>query len=125
MNRYTGSITFMYYRDFEYGTHFMEEVLLLEKVMDQGFAKVYQVNEKSYVGIVQKKSDTIAGDTLLSFNTLDVEKEYERIQKLDVFRMTEIQLFESIPLRSFFFYDKENHHFEVQEFLKEEDKLNF
>jgi hypothetical protein len=33
--RYSSSITFLYYKDFDYGTDFMEEILELELVMHQ------------------------------------------------------------------------------------------
>jgi len=67
----------------------------------------------------------IAGDTLVSLNTLDVEKAYSKIKSRHTINLTEIKHFESIPLKSFFFEDKEGHRFEIQEFLKEEDKLRF
>ena len=37
----------------------------------------------------------------------------------------EIQFFEKIPLKSFFFKDHENHDFEIQEFISPKDKLIF
>jgi hypothetical protein len=92
-------------------------------VMDQGFAKVYQVNKTSFIGIVKLSKDVnYKGNTLVSLNTSDVRKEYKRVSKLDVFNLTSIQHIAQIPLDSFFFKDKEGHDFEIQEFLKAEDK---
>lgn len=126
MYQYSSNITFLYYNDLNYGTAFLEEILKLKLRMDQGWAKVYQVNETSFIGIVQlKESKKYRGNTLVSFNTSDVLKEYDRISKLNVSSLTEIQFFESIPLKSFFFKDDEGHDFEVQQFMDEKDLAVF
>jgi hypothetical protein len=124
--KYSSAITFLYYDDFSYGIHFMEDVLQLSLVMDQGFARVYKVNEKAFLGIVQQKDkEAASGSTLFSLTTGNVESEYTRVKQLTVHNLTEIKHFESIPLRSFFFDDKEGHKFEIQQFLKEEDRISF
>lgn len=126
MYRYPSNITFLYYGDYQYGVTFIEEVIDLPLIMDQGFARVYQINTTSFVGIVdlaERKQET--GNTLLSLNTNDVQLEYTRIATKDVYELTDIKHFESIPLNSFFFQDKEGHRFEIQEFIKEEDKIIF
>ena len=124
--KYTSSITFLYYEDFAYGADFIENVLQLELVMDQGFARVYKVNKKAYLGMVQQNDSTQgAGNTLFSLTTQNVEKEYERVKQLEVYNLTEMKFFESIPLKSFFFDDKEGHKFEIQQFLKKEDVERF
>jgi hypothetical protein len=124
--KYSSAITFLYYEDFSYGINFIENVLQLELVMDQGFARVYKVNQKAFLGIVQKRdNDVVSGSTLFSLSTRNVETEYERVQQLEVYNLTEIKYFESIPLKSFFFDDVEGHKFEIQQFLNEEDMLKF
>lgn len=123
--RYTGAITFIYYTDFAYGNSFVKNILGLKEVMDQGFAKVFQVNEKSFLGIVEKTKARVKGDTLFSLNTNNLLNEYSRIQQEEVFFLSEIKSFPQIPLKSFFFDDKEGHHFEIQEFQNEKDKNIF
>jgi hypothetical protein len=124
--KYSSAITFLYYQDFSYGITFVEKVLKLDLVMDQGFARVYQVNKKAFLGIVQKKeSHEPSGSTLFSLTTSKVEEEYQRVKQLEVHNLTEIKYFESIPLKSFFFDDLEGHKFEIQQFLKEEDVQKF
>lgn len=125
MSKFTGTITFLYYKNFEYGKQFIETVFEVQEVMNQGWAMVYQISEKSFIGIVKKEEDVNAGDTLLSFNTKDLEGEYSRIKELSTHKLTDIQVFDSIPLKSFFFQDKEGHRFEIQEFINEEDKKRF
>jgi len=124
--KYSSAITFLYYKDFSYGTDFIEKVLQLDLVMDQGFARVYQVNKKAFLGIVQEKDSTgVPGNTLFSLSTTNVDGEYKRVKQLKVYNITEIKHFESIPLKSFFFDDLEGHKFEIQQFLKEEDLHRF
>jgi len=124
--KYSSGITFMYYKDFSYGIDFVEGVLELELVMDQGFARIYQVNQKSFLGIVQEKdSSDVPGSTLFSFTTNKVEEEYQRVHKLEVYKLTEIKHFKQIPLKSFFFDDLEGHKFEIQQFIKQEDIEQF
>ena len=119
-------ITFIYYEDFHYGVDFLSNVLELKQVMDQGFAQVYQVAEKAFLGIVTKEDRKhIKEDTLISLTTSEVEKEYKRIQTHKIYNCTEIKFFESIPLKSFFFEDKEGHHFEIQQFLNKKDEEQF
>ncbi|MBI9010119.1 MAG: hypothetical protein JEZ05_08805 [Tenericutes bacterium] len=126
MYRYSSNITFLYYNNLLYGSYFMENILGLPMVMDQGFAKIYQVNKTSFIGIVKlSKEVTYKGNTLVSLNTNNVQKEYKRISKLDVFNLSEIQHIAQIPLDSFFFKDKEGHEFEIEEFLSEKDKKTY
>jgi hypothetical protein len=124
--KYSSAITFLYYDDFSYGINFVENVLQLDLVMDQGFARVYEVNQKAFLGIVQKRNnDMVPGSTLFSLSTRNVESEYKRVRQLKVFNLTEIKHFESIPLKSFFFDDIEGHKFEIQQFLNQEDMLKY
>lgn len=125
MEKYTSLITFVYYQDFDRGCRFMEEVLQLKCVMDQGFAKVYKVSEKAFVGTVKTKDNLYRGGKLISLTTKNVEEEYIRVRDLDVYDLTELQTFEEIPLTSFFFKDFEGHNFEIQQFLNKNDTLRF
>lgn len=124
--KYSSSIIFTYYNDFEYGANFFENILALPLVMDQGFAKIYQVNQKSFLGIVKKKNPVKnKSETLISLNTNNVNNEFLRISRCDVLNLTKVKRIDNIPLESFFFEDKEGHRFEIQEFIKENDKSLF
>ncbi len=123
---YTSAVTFCYYKDFSYGINFIKDVLQLKLVMDQGFARVYQVNEKAFLGIVKEdESNEIPGNTLFSLTTTNVDEAYKRVKQLEVYQLSELKFFESIPLRSFFFNDREGHKFEIQQFLNAEDARMF
>ena len=126
MFKYSSNVTFLYYNDLEYGSRFIEEVFELTLTMDQGWAKIYQINKTSFLGIVSlSKEKEYKGNTLVSFNTRNVKKEHERVSKLSVSSLTEIQFFEQIPLYSFFFKDAEGHDFEIQQFIKPDDIAKF
>lgn len=126
MFKYSSNITFLYYNDLDYGSRFVEEVFELNMIMDQGWAKIYQINETSFLGIVSLSEETeYKGNTLVSFNTRDVIKEHVRVSNLGVTSLTEIKHFDKIPLNSFFFKDSEGHDFEIQQFLKTEDIITF
>lgn len=122
MFKYSSNVTFLYYNDFQYGCNFIEDVFKLSTTMDQGWAKIYQINETSFLGIVRLDNEIeYKGNTLISFNTREVIKEHNRVSKLNVYSLTEIKKFEQIPLKSFFFKDKEGHDFEIQEFINPKD----
>jgi hypothetical protein len=122
MYKYSSNVTFLYFNDLNYGSKFIEEVLDLSIVMDQGWAKIYQINETSFLGIVKLNKETeYKGNTLVSFNTREINKEHERLSKLGVPSLTEIKHFDKIPLNSFFFKDNEGHDFEIQQFIKSKD----
>lgn len=121
----TSNVTFLYYEDFKKAITFFEDTLELEMVMDQGFARVYKVTESSFLGMVTKEVRNQSNDTLYSFTVDDVKKYYEQYKTKDVCHLSEITHFKEIPLQSFFFEDFEGHHFEIQEFLKKEDKEVF
>lgn len=129
MIKYSSSITFLYYKNFEKAKLFFEEILGLELVMDQGFAKVYRSSETSFVGCVKKTEGSIdstnRGGTLISLCTDNVEEEYNRVKQYRLPYISELEVIERIPLKSFFFKDFEGYDFEIQEFLKKEDKELF
>ena len=129
MSKYSSSISFLYYKNFEKAKLFFEEILGLDLVMDQGFAKVYRISNTSFVGCVKKTEGSIdstnRGGSLISLCTHDVEFEYDRIKKYRLPYLSDLKEIERIPLKSFFFKDFEGYDFEIQEFLKKEDKELF
>ena len=47
-------ITFLYYKDLDAAQQFYEGILGLEKVEDQGWAKIYRVSSTAFVGLVDE-----------------------------------------------------------------------
>lgn len=126
MFHYPSNIVFLYYNQLNQGEYIMEKVLKLSLVMDQGFAKVYQINQTSFIGIVElKDKENNAGNTLVSFNSKNLKEDYKTISAHHVLNLTEIKSINSIGLRSFFFEDGEGHRFEIQRFDHENDRSIF
>lgn len=126
MYPYPSSITFLYYQDLSYGKSFMEDVLGLNLVMDQGFARVYQINQTSFIGIVQIKDKmNEPGNTLVSLNSRNLKEDYKKIEGHKVLNLSKIKPIHAIGLHSFFFEDMEEHRFEIQRFDRDNDRLIF
>ena len=123
-NDFTSAITFLYFDDYENAANFFENTLELKKVSDKGFAKIYCIGKSSYIGIVKKSSGSVDERVLISINTNDVEKIYDKFSNYQL-KQTEINIIKQIPLKSFFFKGPENYDFEVQEFINKEDKKIF
>ncbi|PAT02250.1 hypothetical protein CI105_02590 [Candidatus Izimaplasma bacterium ZiA1] len=121
---FTSSITFLYFEDYENATNFFEDTLELKMVSDKEFAKIYCIGKASYIGIVKKASGSVKERVLISINTNNVSKTYDRLSKYDL-NQTKINIIEQIPLKSFFFKGPENYDFEIQEFINKEDKIIF
>ncbi|HKL47317.1 MAG TPA: hypothetical protein VJ878_01500 [Candidatus Izemoplasmatales bacterium] len=123
---YPSSITFLYYKDYAYGINFIKEVLGLTSVMNQGFAEIFQLSQTSYLGVVSLEDRNIREETtLISVNTNTLEADYKRVKDKEVVNLKPIKLIEKIPLKSFFFNDKEGHRFEIQEFIQTAHLLQF
>ncbi|AIO18559.1 Glyoxalase-like domain protein [Candidatus Izimaplasma bacterium HR1] len=129
MKKYSSLITFLYYKDFQKAKMVYEDILELELVMDQGFAKVYKINDNAFVGCVKKHEGSIdstnRGGALISLTVDDVEDLYNQFKGYDLPYISELSIIERIPLKSFFFKDFEGYDFEIQEFIKKEDKELF
>lgn len=126
MFQYDSNVTFLNYNDLSIGIYICEDVLNLQIVLDQGFARIYQVNKTGYIGIVKRSKESLNnGDTLVSMNTKDVHAEHKRISEFNVADLTSIQRIDSVPLDTFFFKDSEGHHFEIQQFLSAEAIAQF
>jgi predicted enzyme related to lactoylglutathione lyase len=117
-----GQITFLYYRQIEPAAVFYGEVMGLELIEDQGWAKIYRVGGNAYLGIV-------AGDkgfhtpqernaVLVTLVVNDIEGWYERLKSRGVKLLTELQHREEIQIRCFFLEDPGGYSLEVQQFLK-------
>ncbi len=128
-DRYTSQITFLYYHDFDRAIRFVEDVLAVDLVMDQGFARIYRIHDKAFLGIVKERDASIdtrnKGGVLISINVANLDAEYERVKALHPPGLTAPKTIERIPLRSFFFQDYEGYHYEMQAFLNDADRTKF
>lgn len=126
MSDICSQITFLYYDGLGAAQHFIEEILELSLVEDQNWAKIYQVAEAAYLGIVDEKQGTLQSNpdssTLVTLVVNDVDSWYQRLRNKDVDFLREIETFEEIQVRSFFIEGPGGYKFEIQEFLAPESR---
>jgi predicted enzyme related to lactoylglutathione lyase len=117
-------ITFLYYDDLAPIDRFYREIMGLDLVEDQGWAKIYRVSETSFVGIVDgtrgfhKTQEKNA--VLVTLVADDVPGWYDHLKGLGVKMLTEVKEYEGIQVRGFFCEDPGGYSIEVQQFLNPE-----
>ncbi len=115
-----GLITFFYYDDLERAVKFYSEVMGLELVTDQGWAKIFRVAGEAYVGLVDghrgfhKASPT--KPVMLTIVTSDVDAWYERFIEFGVETFSEPKDDEELGTRMFMLEDPEGYVIEIQKF---------
>jgi catechol 2,3-dioxygenase-like lactoylglutathione lyase family enzyme len=113
-------ITWLYYEDLDSVVPFYRDVLGLELVRDQGWAKIFGVNSCSYIGLVDEKHGSVdaAEDkpVLVTLVVEDVDGWYEHLKEQEVPALTEPKHHGGIGVHSFFFEDPAGYKLEVQTF---------
>lgn len=118
------NIVWLYYRDVPAAQRFYAEVLGLTLVVDQGFAKVYQVSPTSFVGLVDeaqglhRASETKA--VTVSFVTEQIDEWYRYLQSKGVTIRDPIGNATRHPTRGFVALDPEGYFLEFERFLEHE-----
>ena len=126
----TSSITFLYFRDMERAKPFFSRTLGLPVAYDQGWACIYRLGERSFLGAVDSASGSMEGDSargvLVSLTVEDLREAREALQgAYGVEGLTEIRRVRDLPLESFFFTGPEGCRFEVQRFTSGELRERF
>lgn len=119
----TSNITFLYFNDLEAAKPFFEEVLGLEKAYDPGWACVYRLHGKAFIGAVDNHSGSIkvtsTDSVLISLTVSNIEEVHEALKGCQgVEGMSEIKQVKDLALKSFFFTGPEGYHFEVEQFTE-------
>ena len=117
----TSNITFLYFNDLEAAKPFFEEVLGLEKAYDPGWAAVYRLRDKAFLGAVDNHSGSIqvtsTDSVLISLTVDNIEEVHESLKgSRGVEGLSEITQVKDLALKSFFFTGPEGYHFEVEQF---------
>lgn len=114
-------ITFLYYDELEPVDKFYRGLMGLKLVQDQGFAKIYRVNEKAFVGAVTGERGfhrpQNENAVLLTFVVDDAFAWYEHLKQAGVTLLSEVKEVEDIGVRAFFLKDPGGYVLEVQRFL--------
>ena len=121
----TSNITFLYFKDLEKAKHFFSETLGLEVAYDPGWACVYRLKDKAFLGAVDNAQGSIQVDSTSSVlvsltvaNILEVHAALEGAEGVD--GLSPIKQVKEMALESFFFTGPEGYHFEVEQFTSGE-----
>lgn len=115
------NIVWLYYRDVPAAQRFYGEVLGLPLMVDQGFAKVYQVSPTSFVGLVDetkglhRTSET--KPVTLSFVTEQIDEWYQYLIGRGVKIRNPLADATRHPTRGFVALDPEGYFLEFERFL--------
>jgi catechol 2,3-dioxygenase-like lactoylglutathione lyase family enzyme len=119
-----GTVIWLYYNDLAEAQEFYENVLGLELLVDQGFAKVYFTSPTASIGLVdaakglhrfsQKKSVNIG------FITRDVDKWYRYLCSKELEIHAHLDKGEEELVRAFVAYDRGGYYLEFDQFQEHE-----
>ena len=114
-------ITFLYYHQIEPAASFYEDILGLELVEDQGWAKIYRAGGNAFLGIVAGEQGFHAPQdknaVLVTLVVDDVPVWYDRLAGLGVKMLSELEHRQEIGIRCFFLQDPGGYSIEIQQFL--------
>lgn len=119
-----GTIVFTYYRDLARAAAFYAEVMGLELVQDQGFAKIFKLTPHSFIGLVDSEQGTLrasdAKPVIISTVTDDVDGWYEHLVAQGVTIFKPLKESERLSLRGFMALDPEGYALEFEQFYPAE-----
>lgn len=117
-------ITFLYYKDLAAAQQFYEGVLGLEKVEDQGWAKIYRVNGTAFVGLVDEAHGSLKTQpenaVMITFVVEDVLDWYQYLREKGVAIRQEYGRSQTLQIKYFFAEDPGGYVLEFEHFLKPE-----
>lgn len=121
----TSNITFLYFDNLEAAKPFFEEVLGLEKAYDPGWACVYRLRDKAFLGAVDNSNGSIRvtsrDSVLISLTVSNIEEVHESLKDSSFVQgLSEIKQVKDMALKSFFFKGPEGYNFEVEQFTSGE-----
>lgn len=124
---FNASITWLYYQGMQNMQNFYEDVMGLEMVVDQGWAKVYQGSSSGFIGLVDERrgmnnyADTKAVNVSFLIDDLDAWYEYVKTQSPFELRGTEMGEGPEGKYRAFVGYDPEKYFMEFDKFYEHSD----
>jgi len=121
----TSNITFLYFNDLAKAKEFFSETLGLPVAYDPGWACVYRLRDKSFLGAVDNASGSIQVDStssvLVSMTVSNLHEVHAALKGAKgVDGLSPIKQVKDMALESFFFTGPEGYHFEVEQFTSGE-----
>ena len=125
----SSQITFLFFKKLDGPGRFFEEILKLEKVDDQGFARIYKISGGAFIGIVDEAIGYCNAPTeknvLITLVTEDVHSWYERLNDAGVSVDAPPAIQAKAKVECFFFEGPGGYAFEIQKFLNPEIAMHF
>jgi len=125
----SSQITFLYFKELTEPGRFFEEILKLEKVDDQGFARIYKISGGAFIGIVDEANGYCNSpsekNVLITLVTEDVHPWYERLKDAGVAIAAAPAVQAKANVECFFFEGPGGYAFEIQKFLNPEIAVHF
>jgi hypothetical protein len=119
--KFFSQITFLYFEELKEPALFFEDTLGLEKVDDQGFAKIYRISDGAFLGIVDASQGYCKAaaeqNTLITLVSDDVHQWYEHLISQGVRVDAPPKFHARAKVECFFFQGPGGYAFEVQRFL--------
>ena len=121
----TSNITFLYFHDLPRAKRFFSETLGLPVAYDPGWACVYRLKDKSFLGAVDNAAGSIQVDStssvLVSLTVSNIHEVHQALEGAEgVEGLSPIKQVKDMALESFFFTGPEGYHFEVEQFTSGE-----
>jgi len=120
MPKIDGLVTFLYYDDLPSATRFYTEVMGLDVIIDQGWAKILKLTETANVGLVDGRRGSLRPSrdkpVMVTILVPDVDAWYAHFKKLGVQTISEPHDEVGMNLRQFVLKDPEGYVIEIQHF---------
>lgn len=120
---FNSQISFLYYKNLEKAVEFYEKIFDFKLTFDQGWAKIYQVTDGAFIGLVDEKRghfnwqrEKTVMITLVTKKADEVDNWYKELQKHNVKFLSEPRDIDEISIRCFIFEDPEGYVIEIQYF---------
>ena len=117
----SSQITFLYYQDLVEAENFFSDVMNLRLAQDEGWAKVYQINDTSFIGVVDENKGIVRtkgeNAVVVTLCVENVDKWYSHLLKKDVKILKEVAECKDLQLKNFFVKGPGNYMFEFLQYL--------
>jgi catechol 2,3-dioxygenase-like lactoylglutathione lyase family enzyme len=113
---FKATVVWFYYKNMEGIQRFYEDVLGLDLIVDQGWAKIYPIGPTGYFGLVDEQlgmhNFTEDKAVTLSMFTANLDAWYDYLSNNDRIEMRSPEIEEEVPYRAFVAYDPEGYFLE-------------
>jgi predicted enzyme related to lactoylglutathione lyase len=126
LKHFESQITFLYYRDLAQASKFYEDLFSFDLIVDQGWAKIYQITKNASLGLVDEtkgycnwhKEKTVMV-TLVCKTADAVDEWFMKANEAGINCLSEPHDVEELGIRCFLLEDPEGYVIEIQYFYED------